>query len=64
MDWYIQVLDFLTQHGGAKVGNFSTLAINHKAVIAFFLFTDKRISTDKILFSILQVHSNETWRQL
>ncbi len=52
------------QYGGAKVGNFSTLAVNHTSVIAFFLFTDKRTKTDEILFSIPPMHSIETWRQL
>ncbi len=46
------MLQFLMQHGGAKVGNFLTLVVNHTGVIAFFLFTDTRIATDKILFSI------------
>ncbi len=61
------MLHFLTQHGGAKVGNFLTLAVNHTSVIALFLFTDKRmltelgsIATDKILFSIPHMGSMET----
>ncbi len=52
------------QHGGAKVGNFLTLAGNYTSVIAFFLFTDKRTKTDKILFSIPRMRSIETWCQL
>ncbi len=40
------------QHGGAEVGNFLTLAVNHTSVIAFFLFTGKRTKTDKILLSM------------
>ncbi len=48
------------QYGGTKVGNFLTFAVNHTSVIAFFLFTDKRITTDKILFSIPRMRSVET----
>ncbi len=54
------MLHFLMQHGGAKVGNFLTLAVSHTSVIAFFLFIDKRIVTDTILFSIPHMHSIET----
>ncbi len=53
-------MHFLIQHSEAKVGNFSTLAVNHTLVIALFLFTDKRIATDKILFSIPRMRNIET----
>ncbi len=36
------MLHFLTQHWGAKVGNFLTLEVNRTSEIALFLFTDKR----------------------
>ncbi len=52
------MLHFLTQHGGAKVDNFLTLAVNHTWVIGFFLFTEQRNATD--LFSIPPMRSIET----
>ncbi len=42
------------QHGGDKVGDFLTRAVNGTSTV-FFLFTDKRTKNDKILFSIPHV---------
>ncbi len=52
----MQALNFLTQHGGAKVDNFLTLARQpYKSVIAFFLFTDKRTKFLMISFHSMHV---------